>query len=473
MTCLGSGPVLIAQQKDTEEFRQAMAKAQTGDPDAQVKVALCFALAKGTQLDQVEAAKWFLKSAEQGLAPAQLLLADCYAFGKGVQQDIAEAAKWYRMAAEQRIAIAQYNLGKCYQKGEGVPRDPGDAAKWFRAAADQGFADAQLALAMSYRHGTGVPEDHAAAANWFRKAADQGEALSQTCLGMSFADGDGVAQNDQEAYIWLSLAAARGNKNAAHLRDQVAGRMSRAEIVEGQQRAASFVEKKCAPPDAPDPEPGASPPLDNNQPKASGTGAFISGNGFLVTCAHVVEGATKVRVVTTAGPLPAKVVKIDSANDLALLKAEGTFSALPLASSRSVRLGSTVATVGFPMIDLQGFAPKLAKGEIASLSGAGDDARYFQISLPIQPGNSGGALVDERGNAIGIVSAKLSARAALSTSGVLPENVNYAVKSSYLLSFLESMPEVAARLKDPETKDRRFEDVVRSSEQAAVLVLVY
>ncbi len=61
----------------------------------------------------------------------------------------------------------------------------------------------------------------------------------------------------------------------------------------------------------------------------------------------------------------------------------------------------------------------------------GDDARYFQISVPVQPGNSGGALVDERGNVVGVVSAKLSARAALAVSGMLPENVNYAVKSSF------------------------------------------
>ena len=65
--------------------------------------------------------------------------------------------------------------------------------------------------------------------------------------------------------------------------------------------------------------------------------------------------------------------------------------------------------MGFPNIGLQGFAPKLAKGEIASLSGAGDDARYFQISVPVQPGNSGGALVDERGNVVGVVSAKVLA----------------------------------------------------------------
>ena len=127
----------------------------------------------------------------------------------------------------------------------------------------------------------------------------------------------------------------------------------------------------------------------------------------------------------------------------------------------------------FPDIGLQGFAPKLAKGEIASLSGTGDDPRYFQISAPVQPGNSGGALVDERGNVVGIVSAKLDAGAALAASGALPENVNYAVKSSLLLSFLESVPAVSAKLKAPNTVDRKFEDVVKSAQNAAVLVLVY
>lgn len=74
------------------------------------------------------------------------------------------------------------------------------------------------------------------------------------------------------------------------------------------------------------------------------------------------------------------------------------------------------------------------------------------------------------------VSAKLSARAALATSGALPENVNYAVKTSFLLGFLESVPEVSAKLKEPkslQTAIPKFEDVVKSAEQAAVLVLVY
>jgi S1-C subfamily serine protease len=87
-------------------------------------------------------------------------------------------------------------------------------------------------------------------------------------------------------------------------------------------------------------------------------------------------------------------------------------------------------------------------------------------------------LVDERGNVIGIVSAKVLAHghhagAALAASGALPENVNYAVKSSLLLSFLESVPDVDAKLKAPVTADRKFEDVVKSAQAAAVLVLIY
>jgi serine protease Do len=124
----------------------------------------------------------------------------------------------------------------------------------------------------------------------------------------------------------------------------------------------------------------------------------------LISNYHVVKDATKVRLLTSAGLIDAKVVQVDTANDLALLKADGKFSPLPISSSRSAQLGGTVATVGFPDIGLQGFAPKmLAHGHHGGNRWwevelrPGDDPRYFQISAPVQPGSSGGALVDERG----------------------------------------------------------------------------
>jgi S1-C subfamily serine protease len=80
----------------------------------------------------------------------------------------------------------------------------------------------------------------------------------------------------------------------------------------------------------------------------------------LISNYHVVKDATKVRLLTGAGLIDAKVVQVDAANDLALLKADGRFAPLPIAASRTGLLGGTVATVGFPDIGLQGFAPKQA-----------------------------------------------------------------------------------------------------------------
>ena len=206
---------------------------------------------------------------------------------------------------------------------------------------------------------------------------------------------------------------------------------------------------------------------------ATGTGFFISEDGFLVTNQHVVADAVEVRLQVGDETIPAKVVKTDPANDLALLKAQGKFTALPIASSGRIKLGDSVATIGFPDIELQGRSPKLTRGEINSLTGIRDDPRYFQISAPVQPGNSGGALVDEHGNVVGIVSAKLSHKAALVISGALPENVNYAVKSSFLLGFLESVPELTPKLREPNTADVKFADLVEQTKQASALVTVY
>jgi S1-C subfamily serine protease len=346
-----------------------------------------------------------------------------------------------------------------------VTKDFGEAVYWFRRAAEQGNAQAQCNLGLCYSAWDDMPKDLPNAFKWFRKAAEQGDADAQNELAKMYFGGDGVPVNYVEAYKWVLLAAANGNEPAKKIRPTMEQTtLTREQIAQGQRLAAEFKPRK---------ESGSDNSTSPENSTASGTGFFITDDGYLISNYHVVKDAAKVRLVTGAGLLDATVVKVDAANDLALLKAEGKFASLPIASSRAVHLGNSVATVGFPNIGLQGFAPKLAKGEIASLSGAADDARYFQISVPVQPGNSGGALVNEHGNVVGVVSAKLNASAALAASGSLPENVNYAVKSSFLLSFLESVPAVSAKLKEPITADRKFEDVVKSAQDAAVLVLVY
>ena len=207
--------------------------------------------------------------------------------------------------------------------------------------------------------------------------------------------------------------------------------------------------------------------------RSTGSGFFVTEDGYLVTNAHVVEGATKVRIKTPEGIRSASTVLVDQANDLCLLRVDGgRFRALPVVSSKTARLGATVVTVGFPNIGMQGMAPKASKGEIASLSGILDSPGQFQISVPIQPGNSGGALVDLSGNVIGVVSSKLRASTAFERTGAIPENVNYAVKSSLILNLLESIPGMADRLPAPQQGERKLEDIIEDIVKAAVLIVV-
>jgi uncharacterized protein len=392
-----------------------------------------------------------------------------YANGRGVPKDYVEAVKWVRKAAEQNDVPAQSVLGICYFKGQGVKKDYTEAVKWFRKAAEQNDVRAQNNLGFSYERGLGVAKDYVEAVKWYRKAAEQNDALAQSNLGTAYAQGLGVAKDYVEAYKWFLLAGGQGVENAKKNIALADSRLTREQIAEGQRLARNFKPREV-PSEGSD---SSSTGIAQTRPESSGTGFFITEDGYLITNEHVAGSGAQVRLVTSAGLISAKVVKVDAANDLALLKAEGKFAALPVAASRAVKLGNTVATVGFPNIGLQGFAPKFARGEIGSLSGLEDDARYFQISVPVQPGNSGGPLVDERGNVVGVVSGKLNPKATLFTSGSLPENVNYAVKSSFLLGFLESVPEVAAKLKEPNAKDTKFDDVVEQAKEATVLVLVY
>jgi S1-C subfamily serine protease len=202
-----------------------------------------------------------------------------------------------------------------------------------------------------------------------------------------------------------------------------------------------------------------------------GSGFFISNSGFAITNAHVVSGSSQIEVRTADKTLPARLVKIDQANDLALLKIDAAVSSLPISTSQSLRLGTSVATIGFPNTDIQGDSPKLAKGEISSLFGLHDDVRHFQISTPLQPGNSGGALFDMRGNVVGVVVAKLDDIATFKRSGSLPENVGYAIKSSYLLGFLQSVPGALESAPPLHALDADFESVVSAAEKSTISVI--
>src|SRR6266487_3170096 len=142
---------------------------------------------------------------------------------------------------------------------------------------------------------------------------------------------------------------------------------------------------------------------------ATGSGFFVSSDGYFVTNYHVVKGASVIRIKRKDDVFDAKIARVDAVNDIAVLKAAGNFPFLSLGHAEAVMLGADVFTIGFPNPNLQGFAPKLTRGDGSGRSGLLDDPRMFQISIPLQPGNSGGPVVDDAGKVVAIISASLSA----------------------------------------------------------------
>lgn len=168
----------------------------------------------------------------------------------------------------------------------------------------------------------------------------------------------------------------------------------------------------------------------------SGTG-FALKDGYIVTNYHVIDGANTVTVQGIKGNFNisynATVVGTDKINDLALLKMSDSsfsdFGSIPYTISNvTSEVGEEVFVLGYPLTSTMGDEIKLTTGIISSKTGFQGDVALYQISAPIQPGNSGGPLFDEKGNVIGVVSAKHAGA----------ENVGYAIKSMYLRNLIES-----------------------------------
>ena len=183
--------------------------------------------------------------------------------------------------------------------------------------------------------------------------------------------------------------------------------------------------------------------LDPNSWRGNGSGFFLNQEGYIATNYHVIEDATVVQANFTRNgkveSYPAKVVTVDPQNDLAIIKIDDpsfkNVSQIPYGLlSRTIDTGSEVFALGYPMADIMGNEVKFTDGKISSKSGIQGDARVYQISVPIQPGNSGGPLFDMKGNVVGITSSGLN------RDYFKSENVNYAIKASYLKTLIESCP---------------------------------
>ena len=152
------------------------APAESGNVEAQLKLADCYYEGNGVKKDYVEAVKWLKGPAESGNIEAQLKLADCYYEGNGVERYYVEAVKWLKNPAESGNVEAQFKLGDCYYNGNGVKKDCNEAVKWLKNPAESGNADAQCMLGNCYFSGDGVKKDFNEALKWWGRSAALGNA---------------------------------------------------------------------------------------------------------------------------------------------------------------------------------------------------------------------------------------------------------------------------------------------------------
>jgi len=170
----------------------------------------------------------------------------------------------------------------------------------------------------------------------------------------------------------------------------------------------------------------------------SGTGFFVTEKGHVVTNNHVVEQCSTIKVAIPGSPdTTAYLVARDKTNDLAVLKSTLAPSVVP-ALRRIARVGESVYVYGFPLTTILASTGNFTIGSVTAINGLRDDSRLYQISAPVQPGNSGGPVVDKSGNVIAVIVSKLNALNIAAATNDIPQNVNFAIKTSILTNFLES-----------------------------------
>jgi S1-C subfamily serine protease len=158
----------------------------------------------------------------------------------------------------------------------------------------------------------------------------------------------------------------------------------------------------------------------------TGSGVLIAPD-LIVTNAHVVEDGQKFEV----GPArdAGTVIAVDGQHDLALLRCTTHGAPLPLRIGSPLFLGEDIMAAGFPLIDVLGADLKVTTGNVSGLTGGGGDVSRFQFSAPIGSGSSGGAIIDEFGNLVGVTSASL-AHQNMRDRGSISENVNFGIRAA-------------------------------------------
>lgn len=207
-------------------------------------------------------------------------------------------------------------------------------------------------------------------------------------------------------------------------------------------------------------------PMPPGQSLGSGSGVLVA-PGVIVTNAHVIEDGQQ--FMAGRGRQMLSIISVDPMHDLALLQGDVQGTPLPMRNTAAIWLGEAVLAAGYPLMDLLGADLKVSTGNVSGLKGWEGDISRFQFTAPIGSGSSGGAILDEYGNLVGITSSSL-AHGNLRDRGAISENVNFGIKVSLVHEMLAASGIDIPAPNLSHDNDRR--NVVQRLRQSVVSILV-
>ena len=170
----------------------------------------------------------------------------------------------------------------------------------------------------------------------------------------------------------------------------------------------------------------------------SGSGFYINNKGYALTNNHVVEICEQVITIDKGQKILFNIVATDKVIDIGLIKSIEKNSNYLRINKKGAKLGEDVIAVGFPLSSRLSDSVKITKGVVSSLIGLDNNSAQIQIDAALQPGNSGGPIINENGNVVGIASASLNKLLMIAETGTISENVNFAVASPAIINFLKA-----------------------------------
>jgi uncharacterized protein len=407
--------------RDTNRARQLFTElAAGGHIQSQLALGELLRAGIGGPKDLDGAASQFRRAADQGHAVAMLQLSRLYRLTDFPDRDDSRAFEWALKSANTGHAPAYGVVGYLILTGTGVNKDPEIAVAWLKGGHEKGDLTSRAYYGLALATGTGVPRNAVLGGQLLNEAANAGNLDAMTTLASLHQVGQVMPRDYMRAYLWANIAISRGAAGASllALRDDLERRLSPDQLGAMQKQAREWKPQLTARPITGGAEARALPS------RGSGTGFFISASGHLLTNQHVVNGCHR---ITTDRHGEATLVASDAKMDLAILKVEHPADLWATIRVEPPRLGESVYVFGYPLQGVLSSSGNFTSGVVSALVGFRNDPTRLQVSAPIQPGNSGGPVLDQSGRVLGVTVSTASSMRIANATGSIPQNLNFAV----------------------------------------------